>query len=328
MAEHDALSLFVELDHAELECVAFSNRALVLFSEMTAGAETFYAILECYNGTLVAEFNDLTFNECVNAEFSFKLFPRILLELLVAKAETTVLFVDFEHDNLDFSTDRGELVRVFDFLGPAQIADVDQAVNAFFDLNEYAEVGEVTNFSPVACANCVLLSNVLPWIGFELFDTERHLALVAVESEDNSVHFVTDFEEVVSGTEVLAPAHFTYVNQTFYAVSDLNECSVVCHNDNLTVHFVTNFEVSVELLPRMRSELFETESDAFLLFVEVKDNDVDLLVELNDFFRIGYAAPAQVSDVNKTIYATEVNEDAVVSDVLNHTFENLTFLET
>ncbi len=94
------------------------------------------------------------------------------------------------------------------------------------------------------------------------------------------------------------------------------------------MYFVTNFEVWIELFPWMRSKLFETECNTFLFFIEVKNNNVDLLIELNDFFRVCNASPAQVCDVNQTIYATKVDEYAVVSDVLNHTFENLTFLET
>ncbi len=61
----------------------------------------------------------------------------------------------------------------------------------------------------------------------------------------------------------------------------------------------------------MRSELLQTESDTLLLIVEIKDNNVELLIEFNHFLRIAYAAPRQVSDVNQTVYATQVDEYAV-----------------
>ena len=77
----------------------------------------------------------------------------------------------------------------------------------------------------------------------------------------------------------------------------------------------------------MWSQLLQTKSDALLLVVEVDDNDVEFLIELNDFLRIAYAAPREVCDVNETVYTTEVNEYTVVCDVLNGTFENLALLQ-
>ena len=77
----------------------------------------------------------------------------------------------------------------------------------------------------------------------------------------------------------------------------------------------------------MRSELFETESDTFLVFIEIKDDHVDFLVEFDDFFRMDDSAPREVGDVNQTIYAAKVNEYTIVGDVLNRTFEYLTFFE-
>ena len=113
-----------------------------------------------------------------------------------------------------------------------------------------------------------------------MLDTEAHLTLSAVESEDDSIYLVADFQEVVSGTEVLAPAHLADVNKTLNALCNLYECSVVSHNDYLTVNLVTNLQVRIKSIPRMRSQLLQTESDTLLIIVEIKDNNVDLLVEL------------------------------------------------
>ena len=185
---------------------------------------------------------------------------------------------------------------------------MDKTINTFFEFNEYAEVGEVAHFGSVLRTNCIFLLDVFPRIVFELFDTEAHLALFAVECEDNGFNFVANFHEVLSRTEVLRPRHFTYVDKTFYARSDFNECTVVSHNDNFTLNFVTNFEVSVESIPGMGLELFETESVAFLFGMEVEDNNVEFLVELYHFCGVVYAAPREVGDVDKTVYATKVDE--------------------
>ena len=89
---------------------------------------------------------------------------------------------------------------------------------------------------------------------------------------------------------MLAPRHLRNVNQTLNTRLNLNECTVVSENDNLTLHVVTNLEVSIQSIPRMWGQLLQTESDTLLLLIEVEDNNVDLLVELNNLLRIVDAA--------------------------------------
>ena len=173
----------------------------------------------------------------------------------------------------------------------------------------------------------ILLFDRFPWIRLQLLDTQRHLALFAVQCQDYSLYFVAHLHEVLSRTQVLAPRHFRYVDQTFYTRSDFDECTVVGHNDHFALHVVAHLEVRVEGIPRMRSELLQTQSDTLLLVVEVEDNDVQLLVELYYFVRIAYAAPRQVGDVDQTVYATQVDEHTVGCDILDNTLEYLTLLE-
>ena len=77
----------------------------------------------------------------------------------------------------------------------------------------------------------------------------------------------------------------------------------------------------------MWSELFQTESNALLLVIEVEDNDIDFLIELYYLMRIVYATPREVCNVDESVNTAEVNEYTVRSDVLDSTFENLTLFE-
>ena len=90
---------------------------------------------------------------------------------------------------------------------------------------------------------------------------------------------------------MLAPAHFANVDKAFNARCDFNKCTIVSHNHYLALNLVTYLEVRIEGIPRMRSELLETEGDTLLLFVEIEDNNVELLVEFHNFVGIVYAAP-------------------------------------
>ena len=81
------------------------------------------------------------------------------------------------------------------------------------------------------------------------------------------------------------------MDETLYAWCDLDEGSIVCHDDNLALHVVANLEVGIQCFPRMWGELLQTKCDALLLVVEVEDYDVDLLVEFHYFLRVADASP-------------------------------------
>ena len=204
---------------------------------------------------------------------------------------------------------------------------MNQAVYAFFYLNEYAEVCKVAYFGRMFGTHGVFLFDVFPRIGFQLLDTQRHFTFFTIQGQNDSFYFVTYLHEVLCGTQVLAPGHFRYVDQAFYARSDFDECTVIGHHDNFAFYFVTYFQVRIQSVPRMRSQLFQTQCDTLLLVVEVKDNHIDLLVKLYHFFRVAHTSPREVGDVNQTVYAAQVDEDAVRGDILNGTLEYLSFFK-
>ena len=81
------------------------------------------------------------------------------------------------------------------------------------------------------------------------------------------------------------------MDKSFYARLDFDKGSVVCHDDNLSLDVVAHFEVRIECVPWVWSELFQAECNAFLLFVEVENNDINLLVELDNFVWVVDASP-------------------------------------
>ena len=97
---------------------------------------------------------------------------------------------------------------MLNLLGPAEVADVDQTVNTFLKLYEYAEVSEVANLSCVLAAYRILNLDSLPWDFLELLATKAHLTLLTVESQDNCLYLITNVHKFLSRTQVLAPRHF------------------------------------------------------------------------------------------------------------------------
>ena len=170
---------------------------------MFRSCKTFYTIRKSYYSTLIQHFDDSTFVYRTYSKYSFEYIPRIFFQLFVTKAQATVFFVDFQYLNFDICTDLSEFRRMFYFLSPRQVRDVDQSVYTFFDFHEYTEVSEVTNFCSVLGTYRILFFDSFPWILFQLFDTQRHLTFVTVKSQDNSFYFVTYLHEVLSRTQVL-----------------------------------------------------------------------------------------------------------------------------
>ena len=147
--EDDALAVLVELDYLESELLAFLSVRAVFLSEVLGSSETFNAIFELYNSTLVHQLSDRTFVNATFSEYTFEYVPRILFELLVTEREATVVRVDFENDNFDISTDLSEFRRMLNLLRPREVRDVDETIYTLFELYEHTEVREVTYLSVV-----------------------------------------------------------------------------------------------------------------------------------------------------------------------------------
>ena len=63
----------------------------------------------------------------------------------MAQGQTACFGIEFQHDNIHLVADLAEFGRMFDLLGPGEVGDVHQSVDAFLQFDEHAEVGEVAH---------------------------------------------------------------------------------------------------------------------------------------------------------------------------------------
>ncbi len=84
---------------------------------------------------------------------------------------------------------------------------------------------------------------------------------------------------------------------------------------------------AADAFPRIGLELLHAEADALGLRVEADDLHLDLLADLQRLGRVVDAPPGDVGDVQQAVDAAEIDEGAVVGDVLDHAVEDLAFLE-
>src|SRR5208282_4254716 len=77
--------------------------------------------------------------------------------------------------------------------------------------------------------------------------------------------------------------------------------------------------------PRVRRQLLEAERNALLVFIELEHLHLDLVADVDQVAGMREAAPAHVRDVEEPVDSAQVNECAVIGEVLDRASENGVF---
>jgi hypothetical protein len=88
--------------------------------------------------------------------------------------------VDLQHHRLHELPLLQHLGGMLDALGPTHVGNVDQAVDAFLDLDEGAEIGELANAAFHHRADAVALLDRGPGVRLELLDAQRNAAVLGL----------------------------------------------------------------------------------------------------------------------------------------------------
>ena len=83
----------------------------------------------------------------------------------------------------------------------------------------------------------------------------------------------------------------------------------------------------LDALPRIGLELLHAEADAVGLMIDADDLHPHGLSDRQHLGRVVDPPPGDVGDVQKAVDAAEIDEGAVVGDVLDHPFDDLALLE-
>src|ERR1019366_8589481 len=125
----------------------------------------------------------------------------------------------------------------------------------------------------------------------------------------------------------LGPGHLADVYQSFDALFQLDERAVVGHADDPAVYMRTDGITLGCVQPGVRRELFEAQRHALLLAVELQHLHLDLVAHLHQVVRMGQAAPRHIGNVQQSVNASQVNEGAIVGQVLHRAGENAVFVQ-
>src|SRR5512145_399655 len=145
------------------------------------------AAVETDEQSELSDVADWAFDDAAWRMIGGKGHPGILLGLLEPERNAALLGIDLEHLHLDLLACRNDLAGMDALFGPAHLRHMDQAFHAGLKLDEGAIVGDVGDGALEPRSNRIFGGDVLPRIGFELFDAEADALRLGIDADD--LHF-------------------------------------------------------------------------------------------------------------------------------------------
>jgi hypothetical protein len=212
-------------------------------------------------------------------------------------------------------------------LSPRQVGHVHQAVDALFDFHEDTEVGDVADDALDHGSGRILFLERGERVRLELLHAEADPVLRRIDIQHHGLDGVADGQHLRRVLHPAGPRHLGDVDETLDALLDLDEGAVVLERHDLAAHHGSGRVLHLGVGPRIFHHLLEAKRHALGLGVELEHLDPDMIADLEQLGRMGHAAPRHVRDVQKAVDAAEVDEGAVLGEVLDDTLDDLAFLE-
>ena len=204
---------------------------------------------------------------------------------------------------------------------------MDHAVDVVLEPEEQAELGLVLDLALDLGADRMLLRELLPRIAHGLLQAERDAALRRIDLEDHHFHFLRGGDDLAGVDVLLGPAHLGDVDQPLDARLELHERAVVGDVGDAAGEARADRILRLDAFPRIDLELLHAERDAERLRVDADDLHLHRLADVQDLGGMVDAAPRHVGDVQQAIDAAEIDERAVLGDVLDDAVDHLAFGE-
>ena len=123
------------------------------------------------------------------------LVPGVRLGLLHAQRDFLLLLVDVQHDDFDLVADLHQLAGMADPLGPRHLADVDQALDALFELDERAVAHHVDHLAlDAGCRPGTCSSTFSHGLARLLLQAQGDLLLLVVDVQDLDFDLLVDLD--------------------------------------------------------------------------------------------------------------------------------------
>src|SRR5580658_11519 len=169
----------------------------------------------------------------------------------------------------------------------------------------------------------MFLRKSLPWVLQRLLEAKRDAALGGVDLEHLNLDLLAGRDDLAGMDVLLGPRHFGDVDQSLDARLQLDEGAVVGDVGHAAAQPLADRVAGFDRRPRIFLELLHAQRDAVRLVVDLDDPDLHLLADRQHLGRMVDAAPGDVGDVQQAVDAAEVDERAVIGDVLHGAVDHL-----
>src|SRR5262249_10691963 len=126
---------------------------------------------------------------------------------------------------------------------------------------------------------------------------------------------------------LLGPAHLRDVDQALHTWLELDEGAVVGVIRYRALESGADGVFGGDAFPWVGFELLDAKADSLGLGVDADDLHFHRVANIHDLGRMVDASPCHVGDMQKPVDAAEVDEGAIVGDVLHHAVDDLTLFE-
>src|ERR1035437_8022349 len=207
---------------------------------------------------------------------------------------------------------------VFHTFGPGEVGHVNQPVDAFLDLDESAEVGHIADPALDHRPHAIPVVDGGPGVRLELLQAERNPAVPGMHFQHHRLHLVAGLDHFRRVLHAAGPGHLADMDQSLDARIEFHESAVIGDVDHPSDDAAVEGIAVRDGIPRIGLELFDAERDALLGAIEFEDFDGDLLAHVQQFRRMVDAAVGHIRNVQQPVDSAEVDERAVVGQVLDH----------
>src|SRR5450631_661227 len=204
---------------------------------------------------------------------------------------------------------------------------MNHTVDIAIEADEKTELGLVLDLALDFRTGRIFRGESFPRIDEGLFQAKRNAALNGINFENLNLDLLACRDDLARMHVLFGPGHFRDMDETFDPRFEFDERAVigdVCH-PALKPRAERVFRFYV--LPRIFEQLLHAKRDPMGVMIDLDDFDPHRLSDGQDLGWMVDPPPGNVCHVQETIDSTEIDERAVISNVLYDAVDNLAFGE-
>src|SRR5215472_1820419 len=142
---------------------------------------------------------------------------------------------------------------------PGNIRNMDQPVNSIFNLNEGAEVSQISHPAMHSGAYLIAVAQGVPGVLLHLFHAEADAPSLWIDAQHLYVDQIAGVYDLARVLDPFRPAHFGDMDQAFNTRLEFHEGTIIRNAGNAAVNACMQWEPLFHTFPWIRKQLLVSE---------------------------------------------------------------------